>query len=208
MSDRDPEDGEGEPLAAEINGAQEEKASPSVLRVQVLPASSTASGFWRLGHAGDLTEPLTLHAGGEHAHTHGSTSSPYGEATAAYCCQWQAFSAWVAGYLGAVLAVGLLGAFATPTTAIVALAFLPNLALLAYLVKTYRQCVLVKQGVATFFEAALIMCPLVIAENLWNFIFFSLTRLPQQVEPSDRRYDSPLYVLSALVMAYTVAGFF
>jgi hypothetical protein len=35
MSDQDPEGGEGEPLAAEMNGAQEEKASPSVLRVQV-----------------------------------------------------------------------------------------------------------------------------------------------------------------------------
>lgn len=138
-----------------------QRVKTSAFLLQVLPATPGPSSLpmWRHGApSGDLTEPL---------HPIGSPSRAYGQGDVPYCCKWRSFYTWATSYIFCLALVGLFGAYASPTTAIIMLAFLPNIFLLAYLARTYRHCVLVKQGVATFLEAAVIMCPLVILENLW-----------------------------------------
>lgn len=105
--------------------------------------------------------------------------------SASRCCPWPVLGEWVLWFLLALLLTALLGTSgAAPSLAVVVLGVLPNAFLLVYLCRRFNRSVLWAQGWSTFLEAVLWMCPIVVAENLWDYVLIAVTKLPTAPPPT------------------------
>ena len=87
---------------------------------------------------------------------------------------------WVTLYIVSLVLVALFAAYVNQTLGILVLSILPDVALLVFLHHRFKKAPFLLQGLTTFFEAVIWMCPLVVLENAWNFLFISWTKLPNK----------------------------
>lgn len=111
------------------------------------------------------------------------------------------FCRWMGTYAVLITVSAIIASMFLPALGLVFLSLLPAVTLLSFLETRFRKSVVRMQMVITFFEAVLWMIPIVILENVTNYLLIERTRLP-------REGYCGLCILSDFLQAFLIAGLF
>lgn len=111
------------------------------------------------------------------------------------------FCRWMGTYAVLITVSAIIASMFLPALGLTLLSLLPAVTLLSFLETRFRKSVIRMQMVITFFEAVLWMIPIVILENLTNYLLIERTKLP-------REGYCGLCILSDFLQAFLIAGLF
>ena len=111
------------------------------------------------------------------------------------------FCRWMGTYAVLITVSAIIAAMFLPELGLILLSLLPAVTLLSFLETRFRRSVLRMQMVLSFFEAVAWMIPIVILENVTNYLLIERPKLP-------REGYCGLCILSDFLQAFLIAGLF